>query len=455
MPQNSLTRNERRATFSLASIFAFRMLGLFMIYPVFAFYATKTLAASSVLIGVALGIYGLAQACLQIPFGMLSDKIGRKPVIAFGLCLFLVGSLIAGFGHSMTFILVGRTLQGTGAVGSTVIAMLSDLTRDEVRTKAMAIVGMIIGLSFTVAIILGPSLYQWFGIPGLFNLTALFALLGLGVLFFVVPAIKTQSFHYDTELSSRQFASILRNPELLRLDFGVFCLHAILTANFIVLPHVIHHLGGINIIHQWKIYLPVLALAFVGMVPMVIISEKKRQLKSMFVLNIVFVMIAQLGLWEFHLNTVISTLFLWVFFTAFIFLEATLPSLVSKVSPPLKKGTAIGFYSSAQFFGAFMGGIVGGCVATYFGNIEVFLFGLLAATLWLFCAITMTPPRTLSTVLCAISSMTKTEAETLKDRLLAISGVYEVGIVPGDHTAYCKVDRHEFDEEAFHLLINK
>lgn len=377
-----MTLSEKRSTFYLASIYALRMFGLFIILPIFSLYTQQYQYANASLIGLALGIYGLTQAILQIPFGMCSDHIGRKPVIVFGLVLFIIGSITAACSHSIYGVIIGRALQGSGAIGSTLTAMVADMTQEENRLKAMTIIGMTIGISFTIAMILGPILNTWIGLTGIFWLTALLAFIGILVLLFLIPTPKNHLFHSDSEPALSLFKSMLTNSQLLRLDLGIFCLHGILMALFVVLPTLLLNHTGISVNQQWIIYLPVLFLAFIFMTPFVIISETKRLMKPFFIGAVVLLTLTQLLLASFHQHIFIIAILLCLFFTAFTFLEASLPSLISKIAPAGSKGTAMGIYSNSQFLGIFVGGTLGGAIMHYFGLTGLFFFSTLLGSIY-------------------------------------------------------------------------
>lgn len=287
-----MSAQEKRATFDLSRIFAFRMLGLFMILPIFSLYADRIDGATPLMIGIALGIYGLASAIFQAPLGMLSDRFGRKQVISVGLIIFCIGSLVAARAHSMDGIIFGRFLQGAGAVGSTLLALLADSTRDEVRFKAMSVMGMTIGLSFVVAMVAGPILNVFIGLSGIFYFTAALAVIGLILLWWRVPNVKTV-FHRDQGITKSEIAGVLKDKQLLRLDFGIICLHAILTATFVVLPVALVHSAGLAEKDQWYVYLPVLIISFIVMVPFIIIGEKKRMLKGILSFAVLFIALSE------------------------------------------------------------------------------------------------------------------------------------------------------------------
>lgn len=387
---HKMTPIEQRAALSLASILSLRMLGLFMILPVFSLYTSTLQDTTPTLMGIAMGIYGLSQAVLQIPFGMLSDHYGRRRIIAIGLCLFILGSIIAATSHSIYWIILGRTLQGAGAVGSTIIALLADLTREEQRTKAMAIAGMTIGASFALAMMLGPLFAKWFN---LFWLAAMLGILAIVVLYSWVPTPISLTFHPETETEPKQFLALLKQSELLRLNSGIFLLHAVLTASFIVLPLSLQNVAGLAHDQQWQLFLPTLLLAFILSVPFLLLAERKRQVKRYFLASILVLVISELLFWLFSYHLLLSALSLLLFFTAFSLLEAFLPSLISRTAHRTRKGTALGIYSSSQFLGIFVGGTLGGWLYGAFGPTNVYLFCAALMVIWFAIAFGMKKPQ--------------------------------------------------------------
>ncbi len=339
---------ERSAVLVLALIMAFRMLGLFMILPVFSSNAHHFIGANATLIGVALGIYGLTQATLQIPFGMLSDKVGRKPVILLGLILFAAGSVVAALSHHIYLIIFGRALQGAGAIGSTALAMVADLTRDENRSKAMATMGLTIGFAFAVAMVLGPIINAWFQLAGIFWFTALLSICGMLLLFVFVPT-PPNIVSRSVGTTMDQLKSILKNSQLFKLDLGIFILHAMLTAIFIVIPIILSHTVKFSESQQAVLYLSVLFFAFMIIFPLIIVAEKKRLMKQIFICSVGALTVSQILL-LFSYHSALGIMFnLVLFFAAFTLLEAILPSLISKLAPIRNKGAAMGVYSSSQF----------------------------------------------------------------------------------------------------------
>lgn len=448
-----MSPTERRASFALAGIFMLRMLGLFMILPVFSLYAGQLKGSTPFLTGVAISAYGLTQALLQIPFGMLSDRYGRKLMIALGLLIFASGSVIAALSDSIYGVILGRALQGSGAIAAAVMALAADLTREVQRTKAMAIIGISIGVSFAIAVVTAPVIADRAGVAGIFWLTAGLALTGLYVLFALVPSPAKMRFHRDTEAVPAQFGMVLSNKELLRLDFGILALHMILTAGFVVLPLVLRDSAGIATAHHWYVYLPVLLLSIGAMVPFVIMAEKKRKMKAVFLGAIGLIALAELGLLNFHEHMAALVGFLFMFFTGFNLLEATLPSMISKIAPVDLKGTAMGVYSTSQFLGAFLGGVCGGWIYGAFGLSYVFLFAAVIALLWLIVSFGMKPPRALSSLLLNLGRVGEEEAARISAQMLKIEGVAEAIVLADDGVAYLKVDHEKLDRKRLQALI--
>lgn len=447
----AMTASERKAVISLSGIYAARMLGLFMILPVFSLYVDHLRGATPALTGLALGAYGLTQGVLQIPFGMLSDRLGRKRVIVAGLLLFALGSAVAALSSTIWGVIIGRALQGSGAIAAAIMALTADLTREEHRTKAMAAIGMSIGTSFAVALIVGPVLNSWIGLQGIFWFTALLALSAIAVLRWLVPSPQHSRVHRDAEPVPAQFARVLRDGQLLRLDLGIFVLHLVLTATFVAIPLALVREAGLPSNEHWWIYLPVLLLSVAAMVPFIILAERRRMMKRVFLGAILVLALAQLGLAEWHRQLWVVTLMLFLFFAAFNLLEASLPSLVSKVAPAESKGTAMGVYSSSQFMGAFVGGVAGGSLLGYAGLTAVFVLGGVMALLWLVLAASMREPRYLASYLLNVGIIDEAAARKLAVELTRIRGVAEAVVIAQDGVAYLKVDRKALDEEALAL----
>jgi len=443
--ETSMEREEFRATVSLAAVFSVRLLCLFMIYPVFAAYAQTLSGATPYLIGEALGIYGLTQGLLQIPFGLLSDKIGRKVMIVLGLILFGIGSAVAAVSTSIGGIIVGRALQGAGAVGSVILALVADLTAEDNRTKAMALVGITIGASFMVALVAGPITAKLIGVAGIFWLMVGLALVGIALTAFVVPSPRQLRVHRDAEAVPSLIGAVLRNTELLRLDLGIFSLHAMLTASFLVVPGLLRETFNLSIHNDWMVYLPVLVVSVAVMVPAIIVAERHRRMKGVFVAAVVALLVSQVMLYLDAGNLYVLLAALVIFFSAFNVMEASLPSLITKVAPPDAKGTAMGLYSSLQFLGIFAGGIIGGWAHQHGGDAGVFALTAALAALWLLAAVSMAQPSYLTTRLVPVGDCQVGNAESLAARLRQVPGVAEAVVVAEEKLAYLKVDSRSFD----------
>lgn len=448
-----MTATERRASIGLASIYGLRMLGLFIILPIFALYAAQLPGGKShLLMGVALGAYGLTQAILQIPAGWMSDRYGRKPIIYGGLVIFALGSFIAASADSIYWVIAGRAIQGAGAINAAVMALTADLTREENRTKAMATIGMTIGITFSLSLILSPLLNGVLGVPGIFALTGVLALLALGIVRFVIPNPAITRFHSDTEATGSKFAEVLKNRDLLRLDFGIFSLHAILMSVFMQVPFVLQR-DGLAVSQHWKIYLPVMLIAFLLMVPPIIIAESRGKMKQVFMGAVALAMCGQilLMLGQNSLWGVAAALL--IFFTAFNVLEATLPSMISKIAPLAAKGTAMGVYSSVQFLGAFFGASVGGALMQFVGGDAVFIFAIALLLVWLVVVSGMQPPAVVRTKMYHLGEMSNAEGAQLQLRLAELKGVREAMVVAAEGMACLKVDMQGFDEQAAERMV--
>ncbi len=456
MPHSErMSAPEVRASLSLASIYGLRMLGMFLILPIFSIYA-ETLPGGDnhLLIGLALGAYGLTQAMFQLPFGMASDRFGRKRMIYIGLVLLLIGSLIAGFATDLTTVIIGRAIQGAGAVSAVVTALVADLTREEHRTKAMAMIGGTIGITFALSLILGPALNQWIGIPGIFLLTGVLAVLAILDVKYLVPDPVVSRFHSDAEAAPSKLKDVLRDMQLMRLNFGIFALHAAQMAMFVVVPFAIKQSSGMSENDHWLIYLPVMVLSFALMVPAIIYGEKKARLKQVFIAAIGMMLVAQLlfaGAIDAFWGIVLS---LTVYFIAFNILEATLPSIISKLAPAASKGTAIGVYNTAQSLGIFAGGVFGGYLSHVYGYAAVFMFCSVLMLLWLIAAFSMRTPPAVRSKMYHLDEMTAAAARDLSGRLAVIAGVREAVVLADEGLVILKVDmQQEFDEAEVLRLI--
>ncbi len=435
---------ERRATAGLSLVFAFRMLGMFMVLPVLATYGQELSGATPFLLGLAIGAYGLTQAFLQIPFGMLSDRFGRLPVIYIGLLIFAAGSVVAGLSDSVWGVIAGRILQGAGAISAAVMALLSDVTREQHRTKAMAVIGISIGISFSVAMVVGPLVTRGFGLSGLFWFTAAMAILGIFIIALSVPKPAVQLQHRESGVAPAALSATLRNVALLRLDFGIFVLHALLMASFIALPLTLVEQGGLPKEEHWWVYLVAMFVGFFAMLPFIIYGEKKRKMKRVFIGAISVLLLSELFFWWFGQNLTLLVIGTIIFFTAFNLLEASLPSLISKVAPAGAKGTAMGVYSTSQFLGAALGGILGGWLFSLGGASIVFAGCAALAALWLFFAANMQEPPYVTSLRLPVSPAALQATQWLT-ALRSQAGVMDAVLVAEEAAVYVKFDTQIID----------
>lgn len=444
MTASSLNSREKRAAVTLASVFAFRMLGLFMLMPVLAIYGQELDGFSPLWIGIAIGAYGLTQAVLQIPMGWLSDKIGRKKVIVGGLFVFALGSVIAAMAESMQVLTLGRALQGMGAIASALLAFASDLSRDEQRPKVMAVIGMSIGMSFAAAMLLGPMVAASWGVSGVFWLTSILAVVGIFIVLLLVPKAINKAPKGDTLATMADIKKLIKHPQLARLDIGILLLHLSLTTIFVALPGQLIS-DGLIADHHWHLYIPVLVLAFVLMVPIMIIAIRKEKEKEAFLGSIALLMVSLLAM-AIWVDSIIGLgICMLLYFVAFNFLEATMPALVSRLAPASQKGSAMGVYSSSQFFGAFLGGILGGYVAQVMSAQAVFAAAALVGLIWLILAWKMQVPPKSKIISLMTQLSSEQQAQTLASRLVALPGVLEATVVRDENRSYLKINDKEFD----------
>jgi len=442
---------ERRSIVGLVCLYACRMLGLFMVLPVMALYGSGYVGSSAFLLGVALGVYGLTQAVLQIPLGMLSDKIGRKPVILMGMVVFLIGSLIAAQTESIYGLILGRALQGAGAVASTIMALLADLTTEQNRTKAMAGIGGSIGLAFAVAMFAGPILAGFGGLPAIFYVTAGLAMVAIAIVFRLPsPGRPSLVAARETLTVPSLIRRSLRNTELLRLDAGIFTLHLVQMASWVAVPLILEKILGVARSSHWLLYLLAMATGFIAMVPLIILAERRRRHKPVFLAGIAILGLSQLVLLESTDRFASFAFGLFLFFLAFNLLEATLPSLVSKITPAGSRGTAMGIYSSSQFLGSFSGGVLGGWLVQNQGLTAVLGFCALMTLLWLLLASSMAVPRHWSSIVVEL----KADAPQFDPAdFTVLPGVEDVVLLAEQRLAYFKVDKQQLDAHAFDQAI--
>lgn len=440
---------EWRAAGALAGIYALRMLGLFLVLPVLALAARDLGGATPLLIGVAVGIYGLTQAGLQIPFGFASDRFGRKRVIAAGLLLFAAGSALAAVADTIAVLILGRALQGAGAIAAALMALAADLTRDGVRTRVMAIIGISIGASFSMALVVGPLVNAWFDLSGVFWLATALALMALVLLYTVVPTPHAQRVHRDARPSGSQVRAVLANTTLLRLNGGIFVLHMIMTGTFVAAPIALDA-AGLAAVSHWEVYLPVFGGSLALMGPLVMLAERRDRTRPVFLVALALIAVAHAGLGVYGDTVIGIGLALLLFFAGFNVLEASLPALVSRVAPVAQKGTAMGVYSTCQFLGAFVGGVGAGLLEGIGGPPLVFAALAVAAAGWLCVARSMHVPPPVTSYVVPLDGQPRTDAEHIAQRLSGLPGVQEAVVVADEGVAYLKVDRQTFDQTVLH-----
>jgi MFS family permease len=441
---------ELRAGISLAGVFGLRMLGLFLILPVFAVHAPQLAGGDDLtLVGLALGAYGLSQAFLQIPFGAASDRWGRKPVIYIGLVVFAAGSFLAASATDIWTTIAGRTLQGAGAISSVVVALAADLTREQHRTKVMAMIGATIGFSFALSLVAAPALYRWIGMGGLFALTGVLSLGAIGVVRALVPEAPARR-----RAGPAAGGSILLDSELVRLNLGIFILHLVQMAMFVVVPPLLVR-SGLALSEHWMLYLPVVLASFALMVPPILYADRRNRPRPVMLASVALLLAVQAA-FALGVSALAGFAALMVaFFVAFNVLEALLPSLVSRLAPARARGAAIGVYNTTQTLGLFFGGMLGGWVAKNFGTTEVFALCALLCVLWLIAVAGMRP---IASAVNELSSLTFTIAsgvdlEGLREALSRVQGVREAEVLSHERIARLKVVPGQWDEGRVRKLV--
>jgi MFS family permease len=443
---------EVRAGVSLAGVYGLRMLGLFVILPVFAVHAAGLRGGDNLsLVGVALGAYGLAQGILQIPFGMASDRWGRKPALYVGLAVFAAGSFLGLAAHDIWTAIAARVLQGAGAISSVAMALAADLTREEHRTKIMAMIGSTIGLMFALSLVGAPVLYRWIGMDGLFALTGVLSLVAMWVVRTQVPEPPARA---SAPAKAPGAPARLLEPDLLRLNAGIFILHILLYAMFVVVPTVLVQ-EGLALPQHWKLYLPVVLASFVAMVPAVLYADRRNGAKPVLLASVALLLAVEVALMFVQRSVAAIALLMCGFFVAFNVLEAMLPSLVSRVAPARGRGAAIGVYNTTQTLGVFFGGVVGGWVAAHHGASGVFATCALLALVWLALAAGMRPVRRevneVSSLTLSIASGVNPEG--LREALASVRGVRQVEVLVHERIARIQVVPGQWDERSVRKLV--
>ena len=451
-----MTRVELRAGASLAGVFGLRMLGLFFILPVLAVHAVHIEGGADLtLVGIALGAYGLAQGILQIPFGAASDRLGRKPVLYAGLLIFAAGSFLGCIADDIWTMIAARVLQGAGAISSVAMALAADLTREQHRTKVMAMIGSMIGLMFALSLVGAPLLYQSIGMDGLFALTGVLCLAAIALVKFQVPDPPPPA-RADVRTGSARAAML--DAELLRVNAGIFILHIILYAMFVVVPPRLVR-AGLELPEHWKLYLPVVLASFVLMIPAVLHADRRNRAKPVLLASVALLLAAETAFAVFDAGLVAAAVAMLAFFVAFNILEALLPSLVSRLAPAQGRGVAIGVYNTTQTLGVFFGGLIGGWVASYHGDTGVFVVCAVLVAVWLVVAAGMRSPGTKANgSVNALSSLTFSIAagvnlEGLREALARVQGVHEAEVVAAERIARLKVVPGQWDEHRVRKLI--
>ncbi|MBF4489039.1 MULTISPECIES: MFS transporter [unclassified Psychrobacter] len=436
---------EKRAILGVGGIFALRMIGLFMIVPVFSVYGDNYAHATPFLIGLAVGIYGLGQAIFQIPMSLAADKFPRKPIIFLGLVLFALGGIIAANATDIYEVIIGRALAGSGAVSAVLMALLADVTREEMRTKAMATMGLTIATSIMLAFAFGPLLVGSLGISGLFWLTSGFAILAMLLLFFVPTPLRVLKHNLDNKSIGQQLATVLKIGDLNRLHIGIFALHLTMTAIFVILPHQLNDVMGLSVRQQGLVYLPLLFIGFAVAIPFIIIAEKKRKMRQVFLgaIALMTVALAVLALGsQVGIGIILGLL---LYFMGFNLLEATIPSWISKRAPVANKATAMGLNSSSQFFGAFVGGAMGGLLLS---QPNLLAWGILAIIMGisLLLIIPIADPPYLSSTTVTIPK--NINIQDWSRQVLAVDGVDELVVMAKEQVAYLKLDKTQLTEDS-------
>ncbi|UDG81728.1 Inner membrane transport protein YajR [Candidatus Profftia lariciata] len=453
MNDYKITLEEWKAIWSLSVILSIRMFGMFMVLPVLHTYGMSLNGSSETLIGIAIGIYGLTQALFQIPCGLLSDRIGRKPLIIGGLFILAVGSVIAALTNSIWGVIIGRSLQGSGAIASTIMALLSDITSEQNRTKAMAFIGINFGITCAISIVIGPILVQLIGLSGLFWIITLLSICCIIITFIFVPTPKQQVLNRESNMMIDSLHIVLLNSRLLKINFSIMCLHILLISSFIALPPIMEQ-AGLMRDSQWKIYLITMLIALSCVFPCIMYAEKYRRIKIVLQLCVMLMLVSQIILWFARLKLYGILLGMQLFFISFNIIEALLPSLISKESPTGYKGTAMGIYSTSQFIGVAVGGSIGGLLYAYNGAEIIFASCIILTLFWLILTFTIKEPLYLSSLRIIIPDNIPVNLN-LENKLKNLQGVTDVVLVSEEKTVYLKIDPKITNRMKIELYIIK
>lgn len=449
-----MNRQELSAASSIGLLYLIRMLGLFMVLPVLPLVAPEVPGATPLLVGLAIGIYGLSQGLLQIPFGLLSDIIGRKAVIAGGLLLFIIGSFVAAMAETVYGLVLGRFLQGCGAIASTLLALMSDLTRVDQRGKSMAIIGIAIGSSFGLALVLGPLVAEAWGLAGVFYLTGVLGLLGLALLALLIPSPKVMSVNLDSAVQKNRMTAVMRDPVLWRMNVSVFFLHFMLVSGFSVFPLLFADTGRIGVEDHSLYYLVLLLGSFLLMLPFMRMFDRMTDGKPIMLTMVAFSLIAflMLGSWQSYAVVLAG---MTLFFMAFNLLEVVLPAQLSKIASAGSRGTAMGVYTTCQFLGIFAGGVVSGLLLTVWDVTVVMLVNAAVAVLWLGMLASFPRLGEIGSRTVALGKLAERPAKECMDGLLSVDGVIDAVVIESDRVAYLKVDEQRFDDRLLEQMVDQ
>ncbi|MFP3019511.1 MAG: MFS transporter [Arsenophonus sp.] len=452
MNNTKMTSKELKAIWGLGAVFTLRMMGMFIVLPILSNYGRELKNANELLLGLTIGIYGISQAIFQIPFGLMSDRFGRKKLIISGLLIFIFGSVIAAITNSIWGIIIGRALQGAGAISSVIIALISDLTSEQNRTKAMVFIGISFGITFAISIVLGPIITYIIGLHGLFWGIGLLAFGSVLIMIFIVPDSQCHIINYKTHFMKNNVKKIINNRQLLKFNFDILCLHTLLMANFVVLPLVIID-SGLQDKQHWKVYLSTLFISFIMVLPFIIYAEKKYRIKEIFLLFIGILFISELFFCFSNNHFFLIVIGLQLFFISFSVMETLLPSLISKEAPIRYKGTTMALYSISQFLGVALGGILGGLFFQLNGSFLVFIANLILCICWFFINLNMYHPSYIKNIRLILPKEIK-DFNLLQIQLMNEPGVREVMFDLKTFIVYIKIDKKITNQKQLENIIN-